>query len=156
MVGHQAVGMADPVEPITGGRQDVEKRGAVVVEVAEKDAAPLVSARRDVVERTSQLQPKRPGHARGSLFENPASGLDHLRRMCNVRPDPGLLLLLILLALVNLFSLIGFVVLYSIFIGVEMYLMLMFARRGPGDPDSGSEGFDDEGAARRSGALGLT
>jgi cytochrome d ubiquinol oxidase subunit I len=54
------------------------------------------------------------------------------------------------------FSLIGFVVLYSIFIAVEMYLMLMFARGGPGDPDSGSKGFDDEGAARRSGTLGLT
>jgi hypothetical protein len=49
--------MADPVEPLTGRCEDFEKRRTVVVGVPEKDAAPLVAPRRDVVQRTRKHQP---------------------------------------------------------------------------------------------------
>jgi hypothetical protein len=49
--------MAEPVEALTGRCEDVEKRHAVVVGVSEKDAAPLIATRRDMVQRTGKLQP---------------------------------------------------------------------------------------------------
>ncbi len=51
------------------------------------------------------------------------------------------------------FSLVGFVVLYSVFIGVEMYLMVKFIRQGPSEhgdtPRSAYGGFATAGAMMR-------
>ncbi len=51
------------------------------------------------------------------------------------------------------FSLVGFIVLYSVFIGVEMYLMIKFIRQGPTDhvatPRSAYGGFAMSGAMMR-------
>jgi hypothetical protein len=49
--------MTNPFETLTGRCEDVDKRLAVIVDVSEKDAAPLVATRRDVIERTGKLQP---------------------------------------------------------------------------------------------------
>jgi hypothetical protein len=57
VIGHQAVGMAEPVEALTGRCEDVEKRYTVIVDVSEKDAAPLVATRRDMVQRTGKRHP---------------------------------------------------------------------------------------------------
>ncbi len=56
-----------------------------------------------------------------------------------------------------IFSLIGFVALYTAFIVAEMYLMVRAIRRGPEDADTGSPGddvsLDDSIAGRPAGRL---
>ena len=86
VVGHHSVGMEDQVEPISGSRQDAEKRLTAVVAVAENDTAPLAFARRDVVPRASNSS--RRGLAVPRFrFEKLASGLDQVPCLCHVRRD---------------------------------------------------------------------
>ena len=51
-----------------------------------------------------------------------------------------------------IFSLAGFVLLYSLFIGVEMYLMFRLARKGPGREEDVEE---DAGRTWQGGPWGL-
>lgn len=54
VVRHQAVGVTDPVESLAGLSRDSEIRFPVAIGVAEKDAAPLVTACRHVIERAGR------------------------------------------------------------------------------------------------------
>ena len=60
MVAHQAVGKAEPAEAVKHTREDIQEREPVGV-VAE-DRAPLVAARRDVVDAARELKPQRTCH----------------------------------------------------------------------------------------------
>jgi hypothetical protein len=55
VIGHQAVGMADPVEALAGPRKDIDKGRVIPINVAEKDPATLVVTCRDVMKRTGEL-----------------------------------------------------------------------------------------------------
>lgn len=50
--------MTDRIEPLGGLRQDAEKRSPVAFAVAEDDTAPLVDARRRMIERAGRFQPE--------------------------------------------------------------------------------------------------
>jgi hypothetical protein len=50
------------VEAFAGPAQDGEERKAVVVGVAEKDRAPLVTAGRDVIQRSGKFKSSGSGH----------------------------------------------------------------------------------------------
>jgi cytochrome d ubiquinol oxidase subunit I len=52
-----------------------------------------------------------------------------------------------------IFSLIGFVALYTAFIIAEMYLMLRAIRKGPDDPRAGGAGSPDDDALLDGGSL---
>ena len=58
--------MADPVKALAGPAQDVQEHYAVIVGVAEKDAAPLVAARCDVIKRASKFESQRSRHDRNA------------------------------------------------------------------------------------------
>ena len=48
--------MIDPVGTLSGRHQYIEKRRAVIVDIAEEDIALLVDTRRDVAELTGEFQ----------------------------------------------------------------------------------------------------
>ena len=48
-----------------------------------------------------------------------------------------------------IFSLSGFILLYTVFAIVEVFLMVHFIRRGPDEPDSGTHAFDLNVPGRR-------
>ena len=62
MVGHQAVGVDDPVKPSPDAREHFEKHPPVTD--GPKNVLPPVTARGDVVERTGKLKSQRSGHDR--------------------------------------------------------------------------------------------
>jgi hypothetical protein len=85
--GHQSVGMADQVEPISGSRQHVEIRRTAVVAVAENDPAPPALARCDVVYRAPPNSSRRGLAVPRFRFEKLDSGLDRVPCVCHVRRD---------------------------------------------------------------------
>ena len=62
VVGHEAVGMNQPIEALAGCTQHVQKRRPVAVGVAEKDTASLVSVGCHMIQRSGELQPQRSCH----------------------------------------------------------------------------------------------
>ena len=61
VVGHQAIGMAGPVEALADGTEDTEPRNAIVI--ASKDVLAPVTTRRDVVQAPRKLDAQRTSHA---------------------------------------------------------------------------------------------
>ncbi len=57
-LGFSGGGYFGPVESLAGLFRDAKKRRPVAIGVAEKDAAPLVTARRHVIERAGEFQPE--------------------------------------------------------------------------------------------------
>lgn len=62
MLGHQAIGVTDPVEPFHRLRQRAQKQRAVGIKVTEKDRAPFVAACGHMVQGAGKCQSKGTGH----------------------------------------------------------------------------------------------
>jgi hypothetical protein len=62
VVGHQIIGVAQPVEAFDGVAEDIEKQPAVAVVVID-DVTP-VAPRGNMVKRAGKFDPERSGHAR--------------------------------------------------------------------------------------------
>jgi hypothetical protein len=56
------VRVTDPIEPLAGLRRDAQKGSPVAISVAEKDAVPLVTACRRVIDRAGLSQPEESRH----------------------------------------------------------------------------------------------
>jgi hypothetical protein len=67
VVPHQAIGMADPTKPIDDIAKSLEERTAVLIVFVDRLLA--VSSGGDVIHRSGELDPQRPGHG-DDLAEN--------------------------------------------------------------------------------------